>query len=61
MVLFSYDNMIYEKKNVIFEKWKKFDSLQLWCLLRYKDMSYLFENLQSSSVWSQTAKRVAEF
>ena len=42
--------MIHKNKNVIFEKWKKFDSLQLWCLLRYKNMFYLFENLQSRSV-----------
>ena len=43
MALFSYDNMTYEKKNVISEKWKKFDSLQLWCLLRYKDMFYFLK------------------
>ena len=39
----------------------KFGNLQLWCPLRYKDMFYLFENFQSISVWSQTAKGVVVF
>ena len=29
--------------------------------LKFKDMCYLFENLQSISVWSQTAKGVVVF
>ena len=56
MALFSYDNKIHKNKNVIFEKWKKFDSLQLWCLLRYKDMFYLFEKVEHVLVSQETPK-----
>ena len=59
VALFSYENMIHKKKSTIFEKWKKFDSLQLCSPLRHMDKYYLFGSLQSPTVWIQVVMGVA--